>query len=179
MSLKTLAVAVIGIVDRVRAAGEVMIPPLATAAATVAPVQLVGVPVPTTWSGCVVSTNCASDGIAASPSGLPGVGGGVVTLGRAMTLARNPAVAARVILRSGQNLPVAQVTASPAVASRSIADAYVWRFGTSVKWPLPVAVRCSALTRSAAIRPRVIAESGQKRVVVQPFMSPAATIFLT
>ena len=152
---------------------------MATAATTAAPVQLAGVPVPTTWSGCVVSTNCASGGIVAPPPGLPGGGGGGVTVVRAMTLARNAAASARVSLRSGQKWRLAQVTASPAVASRSIAVANGWLFGTSVKWPLPVAVRCSALTRRAAIRPRVISVFGQKRVVVQPFMIPAATTFFT
>ena len=122
-----------------------MIPPFATAATTAAPVQLAGVPVPTTWSGLDVSTSWPSAGTGAPPSGLPGVGGGGVTAVRAMTCARNPAVSARVILRSGQNLPLAQVIASPAVARRSMDVANPLLFGTSVKWPPPVAVRCRAL----------------------------------
>ena len=96
-----------------------------------------------------------------------------------MTLARNAAVSARVILRSGQKRAFAQVTASPAAASRPMAVANLWRFGTSLKWPLPAVFRCSALTRRAAIRPRVIAVLGQKRVLLQPAMIPAATTFLT
>ena len=179
MSLKTLAVAVIGIATGFGPQSNVMIPPLATAATTFAPVQLAGVPVPTTWSGVVVSTSCASDGIEALPSGLPATGGGAVTVVRAMTFARNAAVSARVILRSGQKRPFAQVMARPAFASRAMAVAYAWRFGTSLNLLVPVAVRCSALTRRDAIRPRVIAVFGQNFVVEQPFMIPAATIFLT
>ena len=156
-----------------------MMPPMATAAATAAPVQLAGVPVPTTRSGWVVSTSWASGGIVAPPPGLPGVEGGGVVVVRAMTLTRNAAAAARVSLRSGQNRPLPQVIANPAVASRSIAVAKAWRAGTSLNRPWPVAVRCRAFTTRAAIRPRVMSVFGQKRVVLQPFMIPAATIFFT
>ena len=102
-----------------------------------------------------------------------------MTVVRAMTFARNDAVSARVILRSGQKRPFAQVMASPAFASRAMAVAYGWRFGTSLNLLVPVAVRWSALTRREAIRPRVMAVFGQNFVVAQPFMIPAATIFLT
>ena len=126
-----------------------------------------------------MSTSWASGGIVAPPPGLPGVEGGGVVVVRAMTLTRNAAAAARVSLRSGQNRPPPHVIANPAVASRSIAVANSWRAGTSLKRPWPVAVRCSAFTTRAAIRPRVMSVFGQKRVVLQPFMIPAATIFFT
>jgi hypothetical protein len=44
---------------------KVMTPPVATAATKVAPVQLAGVPVPTTVVGIETSSACASGGIGA------------------------------------------------------------------------------------------------------------------
>jgi hypothetical protein len=50
---------------------NVITPPAATAATTAAAVQLAGVPLPTTRSGCDVSTALAAAGIVALPLGLP------------------------------------------------------------------------------------------------------------
>ena len=97
--------------------------------------QLIGVPVPTTWSGTLVSAAPAPDGIAAVPAGLPGTGCLAVTRVIDRARCRNPAVSARVIECVGQNLWLAQLIATPAATRRLIElanDVLAW---TSLKWP--------------------------------------------
>src|ERR1700761_4530447 len=72
--LATFAVAVSTIVVGSAPQLNVITPPLATAATTASPVQLAGVPVPTTVVGLDTSSACASAGTAHVPSGLPAAG---------------------------------------------------------------------------------------------------------
>ena len=69
--LTTLAVSVITIVCGSAPQLNVMTPPRATASTTAREVQLAGVPLPITRSGCEVSTSRASGG-SATPFGFPG-----------------------------------------------------------------------------------------------------------
>ena len=74
LSLKIFAVSVIVIVIGAAPQSKVMIPPCATAATKAAPVQLAGVPLPTTWVGFELSSAWASAGTAQAPFGLPAGG---------------------------------------------------------------------------------------------------------
>ncbi len=72
-------VAVIGIVTGALPQLKVMMPPVATALANLAKVQLAAVPVPMTVVGLEVSMSCASAGnvrLVHEPSGFPAVGSG-------------------------------------------------------------------------------------------------------
>ena len=71
--LTTFAVSVITMVTGSGPQLNVMIPPSATASTTACDVQLAGVPVPITRSGCEVSTGRASSG-SGTPPGFPGMG---------------------------------------------------------------------------------------------------------
>src|ERR1700759_5653269 len=71
----TLAVAVMVIVTGLGPQSKVIRPPAATACTTAAEVQPAGLPLPTTWSGRLVSTAWAAAGTAAFPPGLPAAGG--------------------------------------------------------------------------------------------------------
>ena len=68
-----MAVAVITIVTGSGPQLKVITPPAATAATTACDVQLAGVPLPITRSGCDVSAGAASGG-SGTPPGLPGRG---------------------------------------------------------------------------------------------------------
>src|SRR6185503_1922813 len=74
-ALRTFAVAFIVMVTAAGPQWKAMTPPAATAFTTASEVQLAGVPLPMTRSGCDVSTGRASAGIEARPFGLPGDGG--------------------------------------------------------------------------------------------------------
>ena len=69
LSLKTFAVDVRTIVTGSGPQSKVMTPPFATAATNASPVQLAGVPVPTTVVGDDTSSAWPSAGTAAWPSG--------------------------------------------------------------------------------------------------------------
>src|SRR5712675_621190 len=74
LSLKTFAVDVRTIVTGSGPQLKVMTPPFATAATNASPVQLDGVPVPTTVVGDDTSSGCPSGGIEACPSTQPAGG---------------------------------------------------------------------------------------------------------
>src|SRR6185436_10027129 len=74
LSLKTFAVDVSTIVTGSGPQSNVMTPPSATAATNASPVQLAGVPVPTTVVGDDTFSGCASGGIVACPSAQPAGG---------------------------------------------------------------------------------------------------------
>ena len=95
-SLKTFAVAPIGMTTGVGPQSKTMMPPWATAATTAAEVQLAGVPVPTTWSGSEVSARRASTGIGEWPVGFPVAGGGGTIGSRSSARTRNAAICSRV-----------------------------------------------------------------------------------
>jgi hypothetical protein len=74
LSLNTFAVDVSTTVAGLGPQSNVMMPPFATAATTASPVQLAGVPVPTTVVGTETSSAWPSFGTTAWPSGLPAGG---------------------------------------------------------------------------------------------------------
>src|SRR6266513_2069387 len=99
VSLNTFAVRLRTIVTGAGPQSKVMTPPLATAATKASPVQLAGVPEPTTVRGLEMSSARASAGTAQVPAGLPaggpstGIGGiplGGVTVGALPGLSLTP-----------------------------------------------------------------------------------------